>query len=118
MKKETKELIEWIKRHISVTVNDDVELHHKAFDFLNSLPEIESHLCRGGYIQDKNGTPCCDGDEIVLTGDDKTFKESEVTELKGVLQWDRDHFNIVFPTGKKCLVLYLDTFAAFEKVGK
>ena len=36
-------------------------------EFLKSIPQIESHLCKGGYIQDKNGTPCCDGDEVVFT---------------------------------------------------
>lgn len=79
MKKETKELIEWIKSHISVTVIDNAELHHKAFDFLNSLPKIESHLCRGGYIQDENGTPCCDGDRVIY---DENYE--------GFLRWDKN----------------------------
>ena len=75
MKQENKELIKWIKSHISVTVNDDVELHHKAFDFLNSLPKIESHLCNGGYIQDRNGTPCCHGDKIKFKFSEQDFNE-------------------------------------------
>lgn len=50
--------------------------------FLDSLPQIESRLCQGGYIQDKNGTPCCDGDTI-------SFK-TKVLEgiLCGKLQWN------------------------------
>lgn len=32
--------------------------------FLDSLPEIELKLCQGGYIQDRNGKPCCNGDRI------------------------------------------------------
>ena len=75
MKQETKELIKWIKNHISVAVNDDAELHHKAFNFLNSLSEIESHLCKGGYIQDKNGIPCCHGDKIKFKFSEKDFNE-------------------------------------------
>ena len=55
MKQETKKIIKWIKGHITVVSNEASEHHHKAFNFLDSLPEIESHLCRGGYIQDKNG---------------------------------------------------------------
>lgn len=43
---------------------DDVRTARKTIVFLDSLPEIESHLYRGGYIQDSNGTPCCDGDEV------------------------------------------------------
>ena len=35
--------------------------------FLDSLPEIEKHLCLGGYIQDKNAIPCCDGDYVKIT---------------------------------------------------
>ena len=66
MKQETKELIKWIKGHITVASNEDSELHHKAFNFLDSLPDIESHLCKGGYIQDRNGTPCCDGDKVTF----------------------------------------------------
>jgi len=72
MKQETKELIDWIKKQINLCGEclvaqpegywkNDKE---KAIQFLDSLPEIESHLCNGGYIQDKNGTPCCHGDHI------------------------------------------------------
>ena len=62
MKQETKELIDWIKKQISLagTIVTDVSQPcwqqdlDKAIKFLDSLPEIESHLCRGGYIKDKN----------------------------------------------------------------
>ena len=97
MKEETKKLIVWIKRHISVTVNDDVELHNKAFDFLNSIPEIESHLCNGGYIQDRNGTPCCHGDKVKFQYDEGfyngtltfnfTFKCFTIVNENGVFFW-------------------------------
>lgn len=74
MKKETKKLIDWIKKQISLagTIVTDVSQpcwqqdRDKAIQFLDSLPEIESHLCRGGYIQGSNGTPCCDGDKILV----------------------------------------------------
>ena len=50
----------------------------KAITFLNSLPEIESHLCRGGYIQGRNGIPCCDGDKVIVVAQN----------FVGVLRWD------------------------------
>ena len=37
----------------------------KICEFLNSIPQIESHLCLGGYLQDENGTPCCHGDKVI-----------------------------------------------------
>lgn len=131
MKKETKEVLKWLIDHLShyrnqlaagqvkiglVTGEKEEKNAYEAINFLNSLPEIESHLCGGGYIQDRNGTPCCDGDEVIISEDNETFTESEVGTLKGMLQWDKDHFSIVLPTGKKSLVMYLDTFAGFEKV--
>ena len=89
MKKETKALIEWIKAQIRIAAKlDDSYLittnaisTHKSLEkdaekFLDSLPEIESHLCRGGYIQDKNGTPCCEGDTVIFN------------EMYGKLIWD------------------------------
>lgn len=87
MKKETKELIDWIKKQISLagTIVTDVSQPYwqqdrdKAIQFLDSLPEIESHLCRGGYIQDKNGTPCCDGDKV------------KCQDISGRLFWDKEH---------------------------
>ena len=77
MKQETKDLIQWIKDTIvncpylampNFIRADSDEKKEDAINFLNSLPELESHLCRGGYIQDKNGTPCCDGDKILFCG--------------------------------------------------
>ena len=81
MKQETKELVEWLKDHLShyrnqlaagqikvglATGEKEEKNAYAAISFLNSLPEIELHLCRGGYIQDKNGTPCCDGDKVKI----------------------------------------------------
>lgn len=88
MKEETKELIKWIKEACSsfVYAAEDFKtnlsrdkLCDEAEKFLDSLPEIESHLCRGGYIQDRNGTPCCDGDKVM-------YKSKEYT-----LQWGRPY---------------------------
>ena len=91
MKQETKELVEFIKDcvfryqtelkrgEVNIGLIDgekEVKSCDKAITFLDSLPEIESHLCRGGYIQDKSGTPCCDGDEILING-----------EFEAVLKW-------------------------------
>lgn len=81
MKQETKNLIAWIKTllkrekasHIYAdekTVETDCD---RAIKFLDSLPEIEKHLCQGGYIQDKNGIPCCDGDKVLYNGQKATL---------------------------------------------
>ena len=86
MKKETKELVDWIKKQISLagTIVTDISQPYwqqdrdKAIKFLDSLSEIESHLCRGGYIQDINGTPCCDGDKVVVVNQN----------FDGILKWD------------------------------
>ena len=70
MKKETKELIDWMKDFLCTEKSDckgntyNFVRFDKAVDFLDSLPEIESKLCHGGYIQDKNGIPCCHGDTV------------------------------------------------------
>ena len=79
MKQETKELVEWLKDHLShyrnqlaagqikiglVAGEKEEKIAYAAINFLNSLPEIELHLCNGGYIQDRNGTPCCHGDKV------------------------------------------------------
>ena len=55
-------------KHEVENINKDAEkeMCKKFAEFINSLPEIESHLCNGGYIQDTNGTPCCDGDRILV----------------------------------------------------
>ena len=82
MKQETKGLVEWIKNLLLENKSRckgnifDFERFDKAVSFLNSLSEIELHLCRGGYIQDKNGTPCCDGDKVRFEFEDKTYKEN------------------------------------------
>ncbi len=79
MKQDTKELVEWLKDHLShyrnqlaagqieiglVTGELEEKNAYAAINFLNSLPEIESHLCNGGYIQDRNGTPVGHGDTV------------------------------------------------------
>ena len=70
MKQETKELIVWIKKQINIARTDHIDKawsgqheqynkdYDKAMAFLDSLHETETHLCRCGDIQDRNGTPC------------------------------------------------------------
>ena len=101
MKQETKQTIDWIKKQINLAKENCIDPCHKdgypeyegdykkAMSFLDSLPEIESRLCRGGYIQDKNGTPCCDGDKILFCG-----------EYDGVL-----HFGFLDANDKKYAVI-------------
>ncbi len=93
MKYETQKLINWIKSILNdhkvalkKLVNDTVaEVYdikkREAIDFLDSLPEIESHLCRDDYIQDKSGTPCCEGDRILFCG--------EITATSGSVYFEK-----------------------------
>ena len=75
MKQETKEILNWIGNHLEQKDDDEFyEKWKKANDLLfNSLPEIEKHLCLGGYIQDKNGTPCCHEDKVRFKFSEKGF---------------------------------------------
>lgn len=87
MKEKTKNLIVWIKKQINLAKETCINPCHKdgypeyeadyekAMNFLDSLPEIEHKLCFGGYIQDKNGTPCCHGDKIKFKFSEKDFNE-------------------------------------------
>jgi len=102
MKQETKELIDWIKKQIMIAggcVTDASlpywqEDRNKAFTFLNSLPEIENKLCFGGYIQDRNGTPCCHGDKVKFKFVEKwyeeNFKDRYTLIMDGLLQHCKD----------------------------
>ena len=87
----------------------------KICEFLKSIPQIESRLCLGGYIQDKNGTPCCDGDEVVFSycGNDA------INVKKGVLRWSPYHQFLIVE--HKVEHEYLDEYTfddilEFEKV--
>ena len=89
MKKETKEVVNWMQWKLSddfriLKGSEEKDFQLKALKLLGSLPEIELHLCRGGYIQDKNGTPCCEGDEVIYT------EESLPVAVRGVLTWNKN----------------------------
>lgn len=76
MKAETKETIRWMKERLNyscVKGTTDEDKLIKAIDLLDSLPKLEARLGRGGYIPDKNGTPCKDGDvvDVVIRGKDR-----------------------------------------------
>lgn len=94
MKQETKELINWIKiQLLAQTKDNDDEFNkkiNKACNFLDSLPEIESHLCRGGYIQDKYGTLCCDGDKVI----NESILNTE--PIIGTLYWSKGDARFYF----------------------
>lgn len=122
MKKETKELVEFIKdcvfRYQTELKRGEVDIGmidgekedktcDKAITFLDSLPEIESHLCRGGYIQDRNGTPCCDGDVII--NESILDKQKE----KGILYWSKNDSRFYF---KKADGLLNSLSVNFKKV--
>ena len=113
MRKETKELVEWIKCQILINSDDSYKITKDATEkhfslvkdsikFLDSLPEIESHLCNGGYIQDKNGTPCCHGDDIKIKFRETSYNQDFISkygsEVTVKLMFDRE--------GKRFIVKY------------
>ena len=90
MKQETKELLDYIiskfdKRH---TIYDEMpanefrkaEKYNKRQDeaqaFLRSIPDIEKKLQHGGYIFDRNNTPCCQGDKVRFYFEEKGYEEN------------------------------------------
>lgn len=128
MKKETKELIDWIKKQINISKTDHIDKawngeheaynadYKKAMRFLDSLPEIESHLTRGGYIQDVNETPCCDGDKVLFS----TVINPQGL-YKGTLEWEpiKHHFIIfnndeALPSAKEITFNNIDLFRRAE----
>ncbi len=102
MKQETKQTIDWIKKQINLAKENCINPAHKdgyteyeadyekAFNFLDSLPEIESKLRQGGYIQDSNGKPCCNGDTVKITvKKDYKIQEFAGKTLEGYLAWNK-----------------------------
>lgn len=123
MKQKSKESIEWIKSVLNdckINVNNSQSLDNEekvqryanienALKFLDSLPDIESHLCRGGYIQDKNGTPCCDGDIIRII-------VPEGNAMTGRLCWSDTDKNFSIRNAQKRQTAYFVHNLVFEKV--
>lgn len=111
MKQETKNTINWIKECLNAnsTANDKVMLN-KAIKLLNSLPKLEARLLKGGYIPDKNGTPCKDGDVVDVVAKYRG-------RLKALLVWDDKlkcfHFQAANPYS--FLISFCEIYI-FEKV--
>ena len=128
MKQETKELIIWIKKQINLAKDCCIDSawkgrheqynadYEKAMNFLDSLPEIESHLKNGGSIPDRNRTPCCDGDEVKFTlypvwGDDNT-------KITGKLSWSTTLKKFIFVSDKYGTGYDFEDVYEFEKITK
>ena len=118
MKQESKEIINWIKKQINLAKECCIDVvwngkheyynadYEKAMKFLDSLPQIESRLCRGGYIQDSNGIPCHDGDKVRFEFEDGGYEENWKNRyekiIEGKLQFSTEtkSFAILFGEGK------------------
>lgn len=118
MKEETKKTVKWLINHLNhyrvdlisgktgfgLTGREQEDKNSLlAIELLNNLPILEKYLRKGGYIQDKNGEPCCNGDKI-------KNGEKEV----GILYWSKLEYRFYF---KKNDTLYL-LRRNFEKVEK
>lgn len=113
MKAETKETIRWIKERLNyscVKGTTDEDKLTKAIKFLDSLPKLEARLGKGGYIPDRNGTPCKDGDVVnVVTKGTNRFES--------LLFWDDKQKRFYFqPTDPCCCPSFLSGISFFEKV--
>jgi len=120
MKQETKETINWIKKQINLSGECLVaqpneywkEDYEKAMKFLDSLPQIESRLCQGGYIQDKNGVPCCNTELV------KFLYKNSNEEKYGYLLWDnimaRFMLEVVGDEGCKYIIPEIQWFEKVE----
>lgn len=89
------------------------EREDKIENFLKSIPQIESRLCLGGYIQDKNGTPCCDGDEVVFTYYADCIDTPKKKE--GQLRWSPYHQFIII-VNNEVYNFMDDDIVEFEKL--
>jgi len=124
MKQETKALVKWAKEHfrqyqISIHTHPekhglgplgiDQEFNYSAdfLRFLRELPEIENKLCFGGYIQDRNGTPCCHGDKVKVI-------DEKGKDVCGVLIWGDTSKTFSIQNAKLRQVYYFPV--QFEKV--
>ena len=98
MKKETEELINWLKDHLLhyrnqlaagqikvglVTGDKEEKNAYKAIHFLDSLNDIEYRLGKGGYIPDINGTACKYGDSVKILNKTDEFGG----DITGRLVW-------------------------------
>ena len=97
MKQKIKTLIEWIKLQLELLRTQKNEIINNNVDnaivLLNLLPEIEKKLCQGGYIQDVNGVPCCNGDKI---------KQGHAT---GILCWSKHDYRFYRKTNDTLYLL-------------
>lgn len=129
MKKETKDLIIWIKKQINLAKENCINPCHKdgypeyetdyekAMNFLDSLPEIESKLCQGGYIQDVNGVPCCNGDKVkIIVKEGYRIIKFAGKELEGNLAWNKEKGRFYVITRNKDFEFEDLKYPAFTKV--
>lgn len=90
MKQETKETLEWIKTIIRCIMRGN-EQREPALRLLDKFEEVERQLTRGGFIPDRNGKPCKDGDKIEICLDG--LRSGEI--VHGQLRWDDKHYQFL-----------------------
>lgn len=91
MKQETKELLEEAisiihqqERVYSIDLPEGEQIrleninetYRKIQAFLRSIPDIEKKLQHGGYIFDRNNTPCCQGDRVRFYFEEKGYEDN------------------------------------------
>lgn len=112
MKQETKNTINWIKECLNANsaANDKVMLN-KAIKLLDSLPKLEARLLKGGYIPDRNGTLCKDGDAI------RVLYKMINASFGAVLHWNEinKRFEIVYQDNNNTYIISMKG-VVFEKV--
>lgn len=90
------ETSDWSKRILKGQYNgclsvDPESNYNKLFALLDSLEGLENQLKHGGFIPDRNGKPCKDGDKIEICLDG--LRSGEI--VHGQLRWDDKHYQFL-----------------------
>ena len=104
MKQETIENIKWLKdlldreseiepdcKNDEEFVSDYKKHCEECKQLLDSLEGLENQLKHGGFIPDRNGNPCKDGDKIEICLDG--LRSGKI--VHGQLRWDDKHYQFL-----------------------
>lgn len=104
MKQETKETLKWIKSIIGCNMRGN-EQCEPALRLLDKFEEVEQQLTHGGFIPDRNGKPCKDGDRIEMCLDG--LRSGRI--IHGHLCWNSSSFGFYALEDETEEYLYIDS---------
>ena len=104
MKQETKETLEWIKSIIRCNMRGN-DHYEPALELLDKFEEVEHQLTCGGFIPDRNNTPCKDGDRIKICLNGR--RRDEI--VYGTLCWNCETYGFYAIEETEVEHLYIDS---------